>query len=402
MPRLLRVKRSPPEVRRQIELSTLLESMPEGVLIVDADGVVLDANTASERFLRSPRDEVRGRSVAQLTERLAIEEQGERIDFGRFAITRALAGESVKDERRTLRYGDLADPIDAIVSAHPIYSDGAIIGAFIVLRDITEVIQLQRRLSESEKHKAVGQMAAGLAHDFNNVLDTIDKAAAVIEMRRDASTEQRRNYVNLIHTAVRRGAEITGRLRQHLREGTHDAAPVRIDELLRDAVELTRPLWEEARITLRCHIENVPLVRASADDLRRVFTNLIINAIEAVPAKTGEIELRCTHVGGWVQITFADNGYGIAPEIQKKIFYPYFTTKTTGTGLGLSGAQRIVLSSGGSIRVQSDTGRGATFTIELPVMILSSSDAGRHSERRGNATNADAHGEERRSQPRAA
>src|SRR5205085_3936260 len=139
-------------------------------------------------------------------------------------------------------------------------------GAFVVLRDITEVIQLQRRLNESERHKAVGQMAAGLAHDFNNVLDTIDKAAAVIEMRREATTEQRKNYVGLIHNAVRRGAEITGRLRQYLREGTHESSPVRVDELVRDAVELTRPLWEETRIAMHTQINNVPLVRASSSD----------------------------------------------------------------------------------------------------------------------------------------
>jgi len=137
-------------------------------------------------------------------------------------------------------------------------------------------------------------------------------------------------------------------------------------------------------------------VRASADDLRRVFTNLIINAIEAVQPESGEIELRCTHMDGSVQITFRDNGVGIAPEIQKKIFYPYFTTKSSGTGLGLSGAQRIVLSSGGNIRVYSEKGHGATFTIELPA--ISSTSGSRRPERRKTPTQVRAPAQERRSE----
>src|SRR5205085_94793 len=132
---LLRAKRPAPEVRRQIELTTLLDSMPEGVLIVDIDGMILDANTSSERFLRCSRDGLRGCSLLELAAELQVEVKGEPLDFPQYAVTRALRGESVRNERRTLRGKDGGENIDAIVSAHPIYEqrDGkrTVIGAFV-------------------------------------------------------------------------------------------------------------------------------------------------------------------------------------------------------------------------------------------------------------------------------
>jgi signal transduction histidine kinase len=106
-------------------------------------------------------------------------------------------------------------------------------------------------------------------------------------------------------------------------------------------------------------------VRGNATDLRRVFTNLIVNAIEAMP-RGGELWVMVDEHNGNVRAQVADTGAGIPAEQQKKIFYPYFSTKAKGTGLGLSSAQRTVLSYGGNIRVQSEPGKGTRFTVELP------------------------------------
>lgn len=358
-----------PEVRKQMEISTLLESMPEGVLILDADARVLEVNTAAERFLSRNRDELRGMDLRQLDRLVVVSSNDEPLLFPRYAVVRALEGETIRNERRAFRVTtDSSDVIEALVSASPIRDNGATVGAVVIIRDITELTELQKQLSDTERHHAIGQMAAGLAHDFNNVLDTIEKATTVLELKANAPVEKRQTYAQMIHNAVARGAEIVERLRQYLRDRSTDLRAVDLERLLKETVQLTEPMLHEAgNIRMHTAIQPVPHVRGNLTDLRRVFMNLIMNAIEAMP-KGGELWVMLEPHNGSVRAQVADTGTGISPEQQKKIFYPYFSTKAKGTGLGLSSAQRIVLSYGGKIRVQSEPGKGTRFTVELPAI----------------------------------
>ena len=356
------------EVRKQMEISTLLESMPEGVLIVDSDARVLEVNTAAERFLGKGRDDLRGMDLRELGQLVVVSIDNEQLQFPRFAVVRALEGETIRNERRTFRPADDGDAIDALVSASPIRDDGATVGAVVIIRDITELTELQKQLSDTERHHAIGQMAAGLAHDFNNVLDTIEKATTVLDLKTNAPAEQRSRYTQMIHNAVARGAEIIERLRQYLRDRSTDLRAVDLERLMNETVQLTEPMLHEAgNIRLHMAIQPVPRIRGNVTDLRRVFTNLIVNAIEAMP-KGGELWVGLDSRNGNVRAQVADTGIGIPPEQQKKIFYPYFSTKAQGTGLGLSSAQRIVLSYGGRIRVQSEPGKGTRFIVDLPAV----------------------------------
>jgi PAS domain S-box-containing protein len=363
-------KSSAPEICREIELTTLLESMPEGVLMVDAQARILDSNSAAERFTQRSRRELRGTLVGDLTKLVSIEGGGGTVEFPSDAAMRALTGEQIRNERRTFRsINGNGEPVEAMVSANPICDpEGRIIGALVVISDITELTQLQRRLSDTERHHAIGEMAAGLAHDFSNVLDTIGKAVAVLEMRQDAPPEKRIQYLQLMRNAVRRGAEIVARLRKYMRDGSSELATTDVRKVLDEAIELTRPMWEQARnIKVNRNLRPVGAIRGNAADLNRVFTNLIINGLESMP-RGGELTLSCEQREGTVRVAVSDTGSGIPLEQQKKIFFPYFTTKAKGTGLGLSGAQRIVLAHGGHIRFRSEPGAGTRFIIELPVM----------------------------------
>jgi signal transduction histidine kinase len=173
----------------------------------------------------------------------------------------------------------------------------------------------------------------------------------------------------MIDTSVQRGAEIIRRVREYIRGGTGEMAKVDVRPLLQDALELTRPLWRGLEgLSVVTEFQPVPPVNANAADLRRVFTNLIVNAIQSMP-KGGRLTLRCEAAGERVLATISDTGVGIPPEQQRKIFLPYYTTKATGTGLGLSTAQKIVLSQGGNIRFQSEVNRGTTFIVELPAAL---------------------------------
>jgi len=282
------------------------------------------------------------------------------------AVTRALAGESVQNEARVFASTADGSTMNALVSANPMRdAEGAIIGALLVVRDVTEITQLQRQVADSERHTAIGQMASGIAHDFNNVLNTITQAAALLQSQPNQSDDQR-FYVGMIDNAARRGAEIIKRVREYIRGASGESAQVDIRQMLQDALDLTRPMWRGVNgLTVTTEFKPVTPVRANAADLRRVFTNLIVNAIQAMP-RGGRLTARCEERSGMVIASVQDTGEGILPEQQKKIFLPYFTTKQTGTGLGLSTAQKILLASGGDISFTSEIGSGTTFTVQLP------------------------------------
>ncbi len=347
--------------RRQVEIGTLLESVPEAALILDKDGHIVDANQVAARLVGSTREELRGVSPEMFS---ALVE----VDTGQPIAARVLRGDVVRNERRVLRNPQTGAVLELLVSANPIRNDaGETIAALLIAHDVTELRQLQQRIGDIERHRAIGQMAAALAHDFNSILETISQAEALLEMKGEAPAEERKTLLNTIKNAVRGGAELTASIRAYVRTGSSTLSPIDIREVLGEAVELTRTLWQKAGVRLTNHCQAVAQVRANAADLRRVFTNLIINAIEAMP-NGGELTLACEQRDGRVRAMVSDTGVGIPPEHQKRIFFPYFTTKPGGTGLGLSGAQKILLAQGGNISVASEPGKGTTFTVMLPAL----------------------------------
>jgi PAS domain S-box-containing protein len=356
--------------KQLLELSTLLESMPEAVFIFDANGRIAGVNPAGQEICSANRQELLGSHLGILAKHLGAQAEGHAVPSDRLAVTRALHGERVQNEPRMLAHARDGSPVDALVSASPMYDEkGSIIGALLVVKDVTEITQLQRRVADTERHLAIGQMASGIAHDFNNILNTIAQSSAVLQDSPHKTEEERGFYLRMIDTSVQRGAEIIRRVREYIRGGTGEIAKVDVRPLLQDALELTRPLWRGVEgLSVVTEFQPVPAVNANAADLRRVFTNLIVNAIQSMP-NGGKLSLRCEAAGDRVLAIIADTGVGIPPEQQKKIFLPYYTTKATGTGLGLSTAQKVLLAQGGNIRFQSEPNRGTTFTVELPAAI---------------------------------
>ncbi len=348
--------------RRLLDISTLLESIPEASLIVDKEGRVVDANSSAAHLAGKVREELRGLPGDMFGRFLESEEGKPRESI----VRRALAGHAVRHEHRVLHNPETGMSSELLISANPILDDGGkVIAALVIARDVTELTQLQRRIGDIERHRAIGQMAAALAHDFNNILDTIGQAAALLELNIERPASERRPLLKMIQNTVTRGAEMVQRIREYLRTGAGAARPLELGAIIEEAVELTRPLWQKSNVTVKMDLKPVPRVNANAADLRRVFTNLIINAIEAMP-NGGEITVACATHNHHVLATVSDTGIGIPPSEQKKIFYAYYTTKPRGTGLGLSGAQKIVLSYGGNISFRSEPGKGTTFTVMLP------------------------------------
>lgn len=358
------------EIHEQsLELSTLLDSMTEGVFVFDPSGRVVEVNRAAERFMTSSRSQLIGLHYSHLAETLRVQRESTPVPLSELGVVRALRGEVVQDESRNYLSPRDGSTIHAIISASPMrVSGGRLIGALLVIRDVTDITNLQQRVADTERHLAIGQMASGLAHDFNNVLNTITQATALLQLSPEQTPEERRRYLVMIDRAARTGAEIIKRVREYVRGGSGSPAAVDVSKIMREAVDLAEPMWRTSRnITVQQNLLATTPVWANASDLRRVFVNLIINAIQAMP-DGGDLIVETQEHEGKIVARVSDSGAGIPPDVQKKIFLPYFTTKATGTGLGLSTAQKILLAQGGNISFTSAPGVGTTFTAELPAV----------------------------------
>jgi PAS domain S-box-containing protein len=350
--------------KQQIEIRTLLDTIPDLVVIVDCQGEIVDANGAAARLIGLPRHKLIGMPVIEFA-RIMNGDPGNVVQFPKSIATRALEGEAVGEERRRVRHLVTGEEVDLLVSANPIRNDkGEVKGALVIARDVSELTDLQKRLADIERHQAIGHVAAGIAHDFNNTLQTISQAAAVLQMGGRGPADQK-YFLEMIQTAVRRGAEVIARIRDYLRSGTAARTEVDVRGVMEEAQELTLPLLRSKSIELQKELKSSGLVQGNRADLLRMFTNLIINSIQAMPGG-GKIILGCEDQGNAVHAWVCDTGQGILPEVRNRIFNPYFTTKEGGTGLGLSGAQKIMLELGGNISFSSEPNKGTQFDLTFP------------------------------------
>lgn len=351
--------------RRQVEIRTILEAIPEPALVVDVRGNIVDANQGAATLTGMSRDELLKITLTVLT-RVTARAGESALEIPRAVFSRAMHGDVVRNEHRVLRNPKTGTTVEVLISANPITSErDGVIGVLVMARDVTELTQLQRRIGDIERHHAIGQMATALAHDFNNVLESIGQAAVLLQGNTSDQAE-RSMLLQIIRDSVRRGAEIIARIREYLRTGKSAQGPMDVRQVIEETVQLTRPLWQRAGIRMEKKVKPVGSITGNAVDLRRVFTNLIINSIEAMPSG-GKITVSCGEEHGKVVAEVADTGQGIPEEQRKNIFYAYHTTKTGGTGLGLSGAQKIILAQGGHISFESQVGTGTKFRIEWPI-----------------------------------
>jgi PAS domain S-box-containing protein len=246
-------------------------------------------------------------------------------------------------------------------------------GISAICKDVTEERQLREQVLQAEKLRAVGEMAAGIAHNFNNVLTTILTRAQILALQvTDAMALQR--GLNLIAQAASDGATIVRRLQQLARgPGTSEVTALDLNTLVREVIETTQPLWHDhARregrpVQVRLELIPLPHIAGRAAELREVLTNLVLNAVQAMP-EGGQLTLRSWAESAEVCVAVSDTGVGMTPEVQHRLFDPFFTTKgVRGTGLGLSVSQALIKGHHGTITVQSEPGRGTTFVIRLPV-----------------------------------
>ncbi len=245
---------------------------------------------------------------------------------------------------------------------------------YVYAFEVTERLEMQQRLLQTERVRVMGEMAAGVAHDFNNLLATIlGRTQLLLVKQNDPEIQEE---LKVVEKAAREGSQIVKRLQQ-LTRARNEAAfqPVNLGEIIRDSLEFAnkkaKPMEQLKghRLIVETKVDDDIYVSGNPVELKEVFTNLFINAYDAMPeGGTLRIEAhRESHE--WCRLYIADTGPGIPEHVLPRIFDPFFTTKgERGTGLGLSLAYNIINAHRGNIRVESRTGQGTTFIIDLPTV----------------------------------
>lgn len=285
-------------------------------------------------------------------------------------FTNALAGEAQTFEMNVIRKNG---EMRLLVLTHtPIYDQDRVTSILSIARDITEERVASERAAQADKLRALGQLASGVAHNFNNILAAILGHAQLI--KREFPTEGLAYRIDIIERAALDGAQTVKRIQAfgvQESEGMNEA--VDLNQLVQDSTTLTKARWcDEAQARgLQYDVEldlgKVPLVPGSGSELREVFVNIILNALDAMP-QGGLLKITTQSRSGFVRIVFTDNGIGMSPSVCDHIFEPFFTTKgASGIGLGLAVSYSIIERHGGHIEAHSNPGRGTRFTISLPI-----------------------------------
>jgi PAS domain S-box-containing protein len=366
----------------------LAESLPQVIFEVNSKGNLVYLNqTGYELFGYSPEDFANGFSVLEAfipedRERVArdilLNIQGQRL--GRQEYTAA------KKDGTTFPVG---------VHANRVMSGPTATGVRGILIDLTaakradeDKRKLQIQLQQAQKMEAIGALAGGIAHDFNNILSAIigyTELAMLDEGAAGCANELKEALI-----AASRAKDLVKQILAFSRQTDEERMPVRVSLVAKEALKFLRATIP-ATIEIKSRIDDKSgAVFANSVELHQIIMNLCTNAVHAIGPTTGLLEIEVQNVeidltrkidvidlerGAYIRISVKDSGHGISPEIIKRIFDPYFTTKEkgVGTGLGLAVVHGIVKKSGGAIRAESEPGKGSAFHIYLPRVTLSAS-----------------------------
>lgn len=368
---ILIVEESRADVDQQrARLHGVLEALPVGVVMFDPSGTLAFDNQAARALLGgSAPDEPL--TVAGLAARLLPPLEGAQQPVGEAPMIRSLrSGEACTPEEYSVVDAHAARRA-VLINAAPVHdARDRLLGMVTVLQDVDELKHIEREMRRTERLRALGTLAAGVAHDFNNNLMLIQGHAQLALLR--GLEGAGRTRVEAISRIATESVGIVSRIQDLARARPVGAVPATafdLSVLAHDVVELARPRWGEGAEASGIHyvvetrLQKDVVISGQAGDLREAILNLVINALDAMPAG-GRLQLTVAAEGEEARLIIQDSGDGMPPDVRERIFDPFFSTKgSRGTGLGLSLVFGVVERHGGRIDVQTAPGAGTTFTL---------------------------------------
>jgi hypothetical protein len=355
-------------------LASIIDTSEDAIISKNLDGTIASWNRGAERIYGYTPEEIIGKHISILA-------PSDRKDEIPEILRRIVLGENV-DHFESIRVTKNGQQLDVSISVSPLRDAiGEVVGASVIARDITSQKRAESQLHQAQKMEAVGRLAGGVAHDFNNILGIINACTEFLRDRIDAAADSSL-YVENIKTASERGRSLTKQLLAFSRTSAIQPRVLDLNERLRDVSKLLRPLMGEDVEILIVSKSPAAVVEADPGQLDQIVVNLAVNARDAMP-RGGKFILETTAArfdeefaeqhqamqpGKYVVLAVSDTGTGMDQATLARIFEPFFTTKEIGkgTGLGLATVYGIVKQSAGHILVYSEPGHGTTFKIYLP------------------------------------
>jgi len=355
-------------------LALIIDSSEDAIISKGLDGTITSWNKGAERIYGYTPEEVIGKNISLLAPTDHPDEIPE--------ILRKIArGESVEHDE-SVRVTKDGRHLDVSISVSPLRdAKGDIVGASAIERDITAQKRAEGQVHQSQKMEAIGRLAGGVAHDFNNILGIINACAEFLRDRLDPAAESSQ-YVENIKKSIERGSSLTRQLLTFSRSSVIQPRVLDLNERLKDVSKLLRPLMGDDVEILIMSKSPTAVVEADPGQLDQIVVNLAVNARDAMP-RGGKFILetraerfdegfaeqhQAMSAGKYVVLAVSDTGNGMDEATASRIFEPFFTTKEMGkgTGLGLATVYGIVKQSAGHILVYTELGHGTTFKIYLP------------------------------------
>ncbi len=346
---------------------SIVESVNVGLIAVDGDGIVTRCNSSFEEMMGLSRDEADGIRIREIFDSGFAAKIENMLGEERWKLTEIRNAYKLKTSDR---HGQELTINVSIAPLRTISDEQK--GAIIVLENVTQRVKFEESLQQSEKLSSIGLLAAGVAHEVNTPLTGVSSYTQML-LGMIPETDPKHLLLEKVQKQTDRATNIVGNLLNFSRTGNaSEFVDVDINGLLDDTLQLLEPQLRNSNIEIeRDYCDSVPIVFGNAGKLQQVFTNLVINARDAI-VNGGSIEIHtAVRDDEEVVIEVVDTGVGIEPENLNRIFDPFFTTKAvgSGTGLGMAVSYGIVQEHHGTISASSKVDQGSTFRVAIPLAV---------------------------------